>query len=355
MESTYRTPHELVEGLHAGQPPARRQLHRLLEEPVARLMRELIDRHRLDADAELLVLHALHLAETTLRARPPKALATLSWPAFRAALLLQLARLAARPYGAERANGTAAPPDLPDCPAYHSETFFRPSTRVGRHLFGGDWFAGERVADGTLWVFLADVTGHGYYAYLLATALPAVWQRCWAAHPQTPPEPAELLAVMHDLVADCLPDGIYLEATLIRLGPDGQAVVVPAGGTRLLLHPARRRPDVVRLRGAWLGLRAPTREEQHTLSLGHGDEVVLATDGVFDQLDDHGGPESVARGVPSHRGALFRALSDALERSVAAGGQKDDITMVLLRRRDPAEEREAVLPFPGPRGGDVPV
>ena len=353
MESIYRTPHELVEDLHAGQPRARRHLHQLLADPVAQLMRELLDRHRLDADHDLLVLHALHLAETTLRLKPPAGLATLSWPALRAALLLRLARLTAQPFGVAQSNGHL--PSLPDSPAYHSETFFRPFGRVGQHFFGGDWYAGQQLDDGSLWVFLADVTGHGYYAYLLATALPAVWQRCWQTHPDTPPEPAELLGAMHDLLADCLPDGIFLEATLVRLGEDGSAVVVPAGGTRLLLHPARRRPDLVKLRGAWLGLRAPTRDEQHTLRLDPGDEVVLITDGVFDQLDDAGGLEAVTRVVSSRRGALFAALGDALERSVANGGQKDDITMVLLRRREPADRPVAILPFPGARGGDVPV
>src|SRR5262245_32117678 len=128
MESTFSTPHDLVEGLHAGKPGARRRLHQLLAEPVGRLMRELIARHQLDADAELLALHALHLAETTLRVKPPAGLATLTWPALRATLLLQVARLAAQPFGATRTNGD--PLTLPDCPVYHSETFFRPSGRV---------------------------------------------------------------------------------------------------------------------------------------------------------------------------------------------------------------------------------
>jgi serine phosphatase RsbU (regulator of sigma subunit) len=248
---------------------------------------------------------------------------------------------------------------LPDSPAYHSETFFRPSAQVGRHLFGGDWYAGRQLDDGTFWVFLADVTGHGYYAYLVASALPGVWQRCWQAHPGRAPEPAELLAAMHELLADCLPDGVYLECTLARLGPDGEATVAPAGGTRLLVHPARQRPGLVQLRGAWLGLRPPRPEEQHTLRLGHGDELVLATDGVFDQLDEHGGAEAVTRRVPARRGALFAALCEALEGSLTAGGQKDDITMVLLRRREPAGPEEVILPFPGAAGasgrGDVPV
>jgi hypothetical protein len=348
----YPTPQALVEALHARQGRARRRLHELLREPVERLIGQLIARHDLDADLDLLVHNALHLAEVLLRVRPATALSGVSWAAFRASLLMRLAQLAIEAPGAT-ANGRDAPPPLPECPVYHSETFFRPHGRVGGRHVGGDWFAGRRLDDGTLWVFLADVTGHGYYAYLLATALPAVWQRLWEAHPTTAPEPAELLAAMHDLLADCLPDGIFLECTLVRLTADGRATVAPCGGTRLLVHPARRPPDVVKLRGAWLGLRAPTCEEQHSLDLDLGDELVLATDGIFDQLDD-GGAEEVTRRVPPRRGALFAALCEAVEASLASGEQKDDMTMVLLRRRDRGDV--AILPFPGAGGEvDVPV
>lgn len=353
MES-YPTPHALVEALHARQMRARRQLHQLLQAPMERLMEELIARHQLDTDRELLVLNALHLGEVILRVRPTTGFVGQSWSAFRASLLMELAKLAMEPFGTpEKING-ASPPALPDCPIYHSETFFRPHGKVGRYSFGGDWYAGHRLDDGSLWVFLADVTGHGYYAYLLATALPTVWGQLWAAHPGTAPEPAELLAAMHEMLADCLPDGIFLECTLVRLTTDGEATVAPAGGTRLLVHPLRSRPDVVRLRGAWIGLRPPTLEEQHRMRLGHGDELVLATDGVFDQLDDHGGAEEVTRRVASIPGALFQALRQAVEDSVATGEQKDDMTMVLLRRREQADV--VILPFPKPRGGgDVPV
>jgi serine phosphatase RsbU (regulator of sigma subunit) len=348
----YPTPQALVEALHDRQGRARQHLHGLLREPVERLIGQLIARHGLDADRDLLTQNALHLAEVLLRVRPAAALAGVSWSAFRASLLLRLAQLAVEAPGGHAANGRGGPLPLPDCPVYHSETFFRPHGRVGDRPVGGDWYAGRRLEDGTLWVFLADVTGHGYYAYLLATALPSVWQRLWEQHPGQAPEPAELLASMHDLLADCLPDGIFLECTLVRLTAEGRATIAPCGGTRLLVHPARRPPDVVKLRGAWLGLRAPTPDEQHALDLAPGDELVLATDGIFDQLDD-GGAEEVTRRVPPRRGALFAALREAVEASLAAGEQKDDMTMLLLRRRDRGDA--VILPFPGPGEADVPV
>ena len=102
--------------------------------------------------------------------------------------------------------------------------------------------------------FVADVTGHGYFAYLLASGLPALWQRCWNAQSRRPPEPVALLACMHDLLCESMPEGIFLECTLVRLTSDGLATVVPAGGTRVVLRRGSRRPDLLKLRGAWLGL-----------------------------------------------------------------------------------------------------
>lgn len=346
MDPSFSTPRDLVLGLHARQLHARKRLHHLLEEPIQRLMRELIAQHQLQIDHELVVLHALHLAEVILRVRPPDKVARMSWPVFRASLLLELGKLALEPFGGIPMNGVTGPFPLPDSPTYYSETFFRPSGRVGNLFFGGDWYAGHRLDDGSLWVFVADVTGHGYYAYLLATALPEVWQRLWSAHQNTAPEPAQVLASLHELLADCLPEGIFLECTLLRLTESGQATIAPAGGTRVLFHSVRRSPDLIQLRGAWIGLRAPHLDEQYHLQLGHGDEIVLATDGVFDQLDDLGGAEVISQRVRTRLGTLFASLCAALEQAVAQGEQKDDITMVLLRRR-PATFDIEVLPFPG--------
>lgn len=351
MEPTFPTPRDLVEGLHSRHTRARRELHHLLAEPIARLMRELIDRYQLDADHDLLVLHALHLAETTLRVRPPAGLDTLSWTAFRAGLLLQLARLAIQPFGATTLDGAASPLVLPHSAHFHHQTFFRPSMRIGTQFFGGDWYAGHQADDGSYWIFVADVTGHGYYAYLLATALPAVWQRTWASASGPGLEPADLLTVMHELLADCLPDGIFLECALLRLRPDGEVVVASAGRTRLLVHPVNRPASLIRLRGAWLGLRPPTRAEQFTLHLDPRDEMILTTDGVFDQLADQGGVEPLLAARDGH----FHTMCETLDRSVAARGQKDDITMLLVRRQETAQPHLRLPLSPTKGAADVPV
>src|SRR5690606_34745119 len=61
---------------------------------------------------------------------------------------------------------------LPADNGYESRIFYQPHEKVGEIAFGGDWYAGTHAEDGSLWVIVADVTGHGYHAYLLASSPP---------------------------------------------------------------------------------------------------------------------------------------------------------------------------------------
>jgi serine phosphatase RsbU (regulator of sigma subunit) len=336
MEPGPTTPSELVEALQLQGNGARRHLWQQLEAPLRRLMDQLTARHQINGDRERLATNALHAAETWLRTRPTGAFAGMTWGAFRAAVLLHVAKVAAQPFGRSSA-GAAEPLPLPRSPLYDSETLFLPHDRVGDYFFGGDWYGGGEAGDGSLWVIVADITGHGYHAYLLASALPGVWQRCWETAPR---QPADLLAAMHHLVADCLPEGVYVECTLVRLAPEGEAVVAAAGGSRLILRRGHGRPDLLKLRGAWLGLSAPSAAEQKTWTLQNDDELLLATDGVFDQLavHDEGMVLEQLASAP-----LLAGVRKMLDRALQRAPQADDITLVLLRRR----------PSPTPAAGSL--
>jgi hypothetical protein len=354
-ERPYSTPEQLVEGLRSRASGARAQLTLLLEEPLARLLGELVRRLRLRQDRDTLVAQALHLVETDLRTRPVGHFGGMTWPAFRAALLLQVARLAAHPHGQpEAARG--GPPPLPELSSYQGETLFLPSEQVGRYWFGGDWYAGEKAPDGSLWVLVADITGHGYYAYLLACGLPGVWRACWEGRGKAE-EPAELLALMHELLADCLPEGVYVECTLARLGTSGEVVVAPAGGSRLLL---RRKgegcPNLHKLRGTWLGLCPPSPRDQQRWRLEDGDEFLLGSDGLFDQLSAHEEAEFMkCFAATSKADSLLQCLRRVLDRALKESPQKDDITVVALRRLGRATSVAASAPPSPHEAGDVPV
>jgi serine phosphatase RsbU (regulator of sigma subunit) len=89
--------------------------------------------------------------------------------------------------------------------------------------------------------------------------------------------------------------------------------------------------ELFQLRGLWLGLGPPSPSDQKACRLGPGDEVLLATDGVFDQLAEQGGVEGLCLEGP--HGTLFDTVEERLRLALAQGPQMDDLTMVLLRRK----------------------
>jgi hypothetical protein len=225
MPSRFATPEALIEALHAREPAARAQLWEWLREPVGRLLEQLRKRHNLPHHLDHLTRHALHAAETSLRTRPASEFRGMSFPAFLGGQLVQAARQLMLPFGDAGAT-PLAPEPLPETSAYTFRTVFLPSEKIGSFRFGGDWYGGRLAADGTLWLIVADITGHGYTAYLLAHALPAVWRKCWTDAPHHR-EPGEVLAAMHDLLLDCLPEDVYVDR-----GPGRRFPAFAASGAR---------------------------------------------------------------------------------------------------------------------------
>ena len=63
-----------------------------MRDNLERLLANLLKRHGLHEEIGLVVLHGLHHAETHLRFRPVAAVVGLSWEAFRASLLVHVAK-----------------------------------------------------------------------------------------------------------------------------------------------------------------------------------------------------------------------------------------------------------------------
>jgi hypothetical protein len=335
----------LVAALHHRREGAREQLRDWVSEALGDLLARVIARHGLSYPRDALTAQALCATEAYLRTRRADDFAGMSIRAFRGTLMVSAAKLAWAPFGLHGREGRSAP-TLPPSSAYEGQALYLPLEKVGSYYFGGDWLGGAVAEDGSLWVFLADVTGHGYFAYLLASRLPDLWRASWDEARGA--GPAKLLAVLHYLLEDCLPEGVYVEASLAHLGPDGQATVLPAGACRILVR-RRGLTDIAyhALSGSWLGLCRPSAADQRSWSLGVGDELLLATDGLFDQLRWRGrGPADPATLLaPLHGQApLLEAVQRALHTALRDRLQVDDITAVALRRS--ALSREDFLNLP---------
>lgn len=94
---------------------------------------------------------------------------------------MNIAKMTVLPYGNKVPDPSSltGPQKLPNDTSFQLEVRFFPFERLGQSWFGGDCYGGIRGSDQSLWLLIADVTGHGYYAYLIASVLPQVWEICW--------------------------------------------------------------------------------------------------------------------------------------------------------------------------------
>ena len=352
MKPRYGTPRELVEGLAAAgrrrTRPALGRGARAGGPPDG----ELIARHHFDHDGDRLTLHALHHGRdlaahpAAARLRPPlvgrlpQRRASFRSPA------RPCRRSAAGPAG--RASGR---PRCPPVPCIKMRPFLLPYERVGGFWYGGDWYGGRTAVDGALWVIVADITGHGYHAYLLASVLPNIWDACWR---KAPAGRAAGRATAGDARnAGNLPAGRRLRGMHAgAAGPDGEATVAPAGGSRLLLRRKGGPSDLLKLRGGWLGLLPPSSADQQFMDAGRRRRVAprhrrrLRPPGRAERR-----PSADRLGRPPPP-ACWRTCRDCCGKPLQLGPQKDDITLVLLRRRTAAERPPLIPSSPLRKGAD---
>src|SRR5262249_32765766 len=89
---------------------------------------------------------------------------------------------------------------------------------------GGDWVGLKLEDDGSLWIIMADVTGHGSAAHIIASGLPFLWETRAIAHCRaTGCAPRDVLAALGAALEAVLPDTVFVEASLVRFSPTGRA------------------------------------------------------------------------------------------------------------------------------------
>jgi serine phosphatase RsbU (regulator of sigma subunit) len=270
-----------------------------------------------------------------LRSRNPGEFAGMGRKVFVARALVAVLRMLTpsippgRGFPQRESSGT---PPRPDWQTYRVLSFCRPCEQVG-----GDCFCVDGDGAGGLWVFVADVTGHGYLAYILADGLGYLWRTNAIAGRRTAAsEPRDVLDVLDMELAPVLPDEVFVEAVLLgRFPAPGDAQLAGAGMCRVLLRRSGSDPiEVHPLGGTYLGLGLGQRD-QIDLALSSGDEMALASDGLYEQLDAEG--RQIGPSLPGRIGelvALGRTLHDAVlevvEHVLRECCQRDDITIVTV-------------------------
>jgi hypothetical protein len=148
-------------------------------------------------------------------------------------------------------------------------------------------------------------------------------------------------------VGECLHEG---RDCAHHLGPSSYEIRSPS---RLPRRSGEDRLDLQRIDGPYLGLGAGRRDQLDWASRG-GDEVMMASDGLFEQPECNSPlrqlETSRARRATGHLAAgrsLYQAVLAVLEEALRACGQRDHITVMTIGHR--------LQDAAGRRGEHVPV
>ncbi len=221
------------------------------------------------------------------------------------------------------------PHALPEFSGFDIASAFRPADRVS-----GDLFDYLPVSDCCIGIAIADSSGHGLPAALLArdviTALrTAAGQGAGVA---------AIVSRVNGVMQHAVLSGTFVTLFYGHLSADGTLEYCNAGHEPPLLV---RRNTIEQLDsgGTVLGPIPSARYDSGTVRLEAGDLLVLYTDGIAERANRSGdfyGSDRIARVVEIGRGQSAQQVADSIMADADAFAEgvaaKDDMTVVVVRR-----------------------
>jgi sigma-B regulation protein RsbU (phosphoserine phosphatase) len=225
---------------------------------------------------------------------------------------------------------TLLPADFADVPDLDVVAHFRPSREVG-----GDYYDAIPTGRGTVWLVMADISGKGISAGLIASNVQSyLWSRRDDARPLD-----VVMTEGNELLHRLTRGRKYATLVVVEWDPAARRITwVNAGHPPMLLH----RDGTIRRHGATgppLGLLPGMRYASDSSELSPGDLFLLCTDGVLEagaeaDLDDFG-LDRLERCFAD--GADVRALVTAVAISVdgylGGAAPHDDLTILAAELR----------------------
>jgi phosphoserine phosphatase RsbU/P len=225
---------------------------------------------------------------------------------------------------------------------YYDTTVSLPGLDIAAAAFpadetGGDYFDLLPQPDGSLYVVVADVAGHGFGSAFVMAETRATLR----AYATIVPEIPRLLGLVNRTLVASLGGNRYVTMLLARLDPHRRVLEYAGAG-----HPhgyvLKRSGDV----GAVLQSTAPPlgifENQEFTsgppVALEEGDTILMLTDGITDAMDPCGavlgekGVLNYVRSQPQRRASdLVRGLYETTRSFARGERQRDDVTAIVCR------------------------
>lgn len=221
------------------------------------------------------------------------------------------------------------PAAVPSCPGLQFAARYVPAEHGG---VGGDWYDAFVLEDGTLWLTMGDVAGHGLEASVIMGRLRSTLRAYSLEHE----DPAEVLARADRKLQRFEPGELATVLAVVSRPPYDHLILASAGHLPPVLAAPR---DAARLLwpplGPPLGVDLDAPRTSTVVELPPGAILVTYTDGLVERRR-----ASLDRGVerlrqlvhPTHPEALCYEVMGAL---VGDKVNADDIAVLALRRTEP--------------------
>jgi len=225
----------------------------------------------------------------------------------------------------------ALPRKNPELPGLDVAAIYTPASDVA-----GDFYDFLELDHGRLGIFIADVSGHGVPAALVASML----KIALATQSENASSPARILAALNALFCGRL-ERQFITAAYVHIDPAADMLTVAsAGHPPPILRHSETTEEIV-ASGVVLGRFRDARYEEVTRPFAAGDTLVLYTDGVTETANksaDIWGDGRLLATVATQGNNSANALAAKIIAEVTSwrgisGPPEDDVTMVVVRRR----------------------
>lgn len=242
---------------------------------------------------------------------------------------------------AHRIQMSTLPAFLPSAAGFDFFGQFWPADETG-----GDTFDLVSVADDTIFLLLADATGHGIGPALSALQVQSMLRVALRLGASL----EDAFRHVNAQMVEDLPEGHFVTAFMALLNTQTNCVEYLAAGQGPILHFHERGHCI-----DWFDPAIPPMgfmEElpcpgSRTLTLERGDILAVISDGIFEYENENGaffGMQPVAELIARNRNASMCDLSHLIMREARDFGgkaeQRDDITIVMVRRMSTLENRD---------------
>jgi phosphoserine phosphatase RsbU/P len=226
---------------------------------------------------------------------------------------------------ARRIQSSIIPRSPPALKGIHVATRYQPMTAVA-----GDFYDFLTPSDHLLTILVADVSGHGVPAALVACMLKV----CFAAQKDNAADPAAILSGLSVMLRDSL-GGQYVTAACAAIDRKANTVTYAGAGHPPTLLARGETGELVLLaeNGLFIGPFPHAAYANMSVPFHIGDRLLLYTDGITEANDSTGqefGRERLGDFLLRSNGSEPAAILDRLFEQIKTSSQQDDLTAVLV-------------------------